>query len=603
MFLGNLKQKLPFDAPDFRSMTKPLLIIVVDAEEEFDWTKPFRANSLSVHAMRAQEPAQRIMERYGVVPIYVCDYPVAAQPEGFEALQDWHKAGRCVVGAQLHTWVNPPHDETVNEFNSYPCNLPNYLQFEKLRVLTAKIEDAFGERPNAYKAGRNGADRNVVGLLKRLGYKIDLSFNPIRDYRRHKGPDHTVFPHGPFWLDREKDILSIPSTGFVLGALRPLWPGIDTLAWGALSERLHVPSILRRLGLCHRIGLTPEGVPLDDAKFLTRAMFRSGQRVFTVSYHSPSLLPGSTPYVRDDRDLKTFLAWLEGYLDFFKNEMGGQGTTPNELYELSHGAVGLTQTSDSSAVSDRGRHEILSCSRADRSEIAVFDFLSHANMHHAFNESYIRTLSAAFPNDTIRFYAVEGQVQHLAERIRDLDNVGLFKCMPFQVSIGFSRHHAVAGFLAARKCFSFMWNELRDRRVRFVSLLGVDSNLFAVIGQGWPPLSSVPLHMILHGQLGEAMVWRSRNPITRHFDFVSRLSRPLPQQAKLVALELGVAEAIAELSPIIASNVQTLEHPILTAEWGNAAVVARDGPLKIAFLGHTRQAKGFEVFCALSQEC
>jgi hypothetical protein len=222
-------------------------------------------------------------------------------------------------------------------------------------------------------------------------------------------------------------------------------------------------------------------------------------------------------------------------------------------------------------------------------------------MHHAFNESYIRTLRAAFPDDIIRFHAIRGQIKNLAERTGDISSVEFVECMPFQVSAGFSRHNAIAGFLAAQKCFRFMSDEIGKRPARFVSLLGVDANLFAVVGQGWPPLSSVPLHMILHGQLGESMVWRSRNPLTRNFDFVSRLANPLPHGAKLVALELGVAEAIAELSPIIASNIETLEHPVLTAEWGHAASVSRDAPLKIAFLGHTRQAKGFGIFSRLAK--
>jgi hypothetical protein len=600
MSVGKTKQKIRFDGPDFRSLAKPLLIIAVDAEEEFDWTKPFSAESISVDAMRLQEPAQRIIERHGIVPIYICDYAVLSQPAGHEMLKDWHKAGRCAIGAQLHTWVTPPHDETVNEFNSYPCNLPYYLQHEKLRLLTNEIEEKFGERVTVYKAGRNGADRRVVRLLKSLGYKIDLSFNPIRDYRRHKGPDHTIFPHEPFWLDREKEILSIPSTGDVLGILRPLWPGIDSLTWGARSERLHVPGILRRLGLGHRIGLTPEGVSLEDAKSLTRAMFLRGHRVFTVSYHSPSLLPGSTPYVRNQRDLEIFLEWLDGYLEFFTNEMKGQGVTPVELYKLSHvGAVAETHVSN--AVCVPNIHGSPGIDSAARSEIAVFDFLSHANMHHAFNEGYIRTLRAAFPDDTIMFYAVRGQIEYLAKKIGDISNVRLVECMPFQVSGGFSRHHAVAGFLAAQKCYRFILDEIRNLKIRFVSLLGVDANLFAVVGQGWPQSSSLPLHMILHGQLGEAMVWRSRNPITRNFDFVRRISGRLPQGARLVALELGVAASIAELSPIIASNIETLEHPILTSEWGHAGLLNGNAPLKIAFLGHTRQAKGFGIFSRLAK--
>ena len=36
---------------------------------------------------------------------------------------------------------------------------------------------------------------------------------------------------------------------------------------------------------------------------LTRALLARGQRTFVLSLHSPSVVPGNTPYVRSDADL------------------------------------------------------------------------------------------------------------------------------------------------------------------------------------------------------------------------------------------------------------------------------------------------------------
>jgi hypothetical protein len=43
---------------------------------------------------------------------------------------------------------------------------------------------------------------------------------------------------------------------------------------------------------------------------------RNGHRVFSFTYHSPSLAPGNTPYVRSAADLRAFLQRIERYLDF-----------------------------------------------------------------------------------------------------------------------------------------------------------------------------------------------------------------------------------------------------------------------------------------------
>jgi len=65
---------------------------------------------------------------------------------------------------------------------------------------------------------------------------------------------------------------------------------------------LHLPGIAARLGLLERIRLSPEGHSLDDMRRLTRAALARGQRFFMLTYHSSSLLPGATPYVRDAAD-------------------------------------------------------------------------------------------------------------------------------------------------------------------------------------------------------------------------------------------------------------------------------------------------------------
>jgi hypothetical protein len=235
----------------------------------------------------------------------------------------------------------------------------------------------------------------------------------------------------------------------------------------------------------------------------------------------------------------------------------------------------------------------------DKAEIVLFDFISHATMHLPFNEGYIRTLAAMFPGNHLVFHACAGQVANLAPRVADLPNVCFINCAPFTVPFGLSRHNPLGGWLAARASRKTMKTALSGVKPRLVVLLGVDANLYAVIGRRWPKISSAPLHMILHGQLGDTMVWRSRNPLFRAFDFIARIKRPLPPSVTLVALELGVEEAIAAIAPKNKSVV-TVEHPILVGEWSEGAQTEDDKALTVAFLGNARRSKGFEIFVNLA---
>jgi len=100
------------------------------------------------------------------------------------------------------------------------------------------------------------------------------------------------------------------------------------------ARRLRLPGLASRLGVLERTTLTPEGVDFATQRRLVRGMLRQGHRVFTITYHSPSLAPGNTPYVRNRADLERFLANLRALMGYFFGELGARPTTPEELRAL-----------------------------------------------------------------------------------------------------------------------------------------------------------------------------------------------------------------------------------------------------------------------------
>ena len=312
----------------------PLLQVVVDTEEEFDWSRPFRRDQVSVRSMDAQWRAQEIFDSYGVKPTYVIDHPVATTARSVEVLKSFLEAGRCQIGTHLHPWVNPPFEEVVCSSTSYPGNLEPGLERRKLEALHEAISRAFPARPVVYKAGRYGIGPNTPGLLASLGYLVDMSVVPHTDFGDDGGPDFRGLPDRPFWLDRVGGILEIPLTrGF---------SGVRTGRSGALLyERARASragglklSALSRLRLLERATLTPEGIDPAAHRRLLRSLVRDGHRVFTFSYHSPSLEAGHTPYVRTEGQLAAFLDSIKETLDFFFGDLGGRPTTPLAVRDL-----------------------------------------------------------------------------------------------------------------------------------------------------------------------------------------------------------------------------------------------------------------------------
>jgi glycosyltransferase involved in cell wall biosynthesis len=316
---------------ELKDSSRPNLMVVVDTEEEFDWSKPFSTSSRSIESILYQDAAQELFEKFDVRPTYVLDYPIVENQKSVDVVKGYFDREACQVGAHLQPWVNPPYKEELSNFNSYPGNLNYSSEYEKLRELTERISSEISHRPTIYKAGRYGFGPSTAKILKSLGYMIDVSIVPHTDFRAVDGFDFSNFMNAPVWLGDDLDLLEIPLTRGFAGLLAPAGPRLFPLIDGKLGEQFHVPGLLARLGLLERITLTPEGISLAEMKRLTRKMISRGRRIFCMTYHSSTLMPGGSPYVTTQDDREAFVKTIKEYLEFFFAECNGQPVTPEQL--------------------------------------------------------------------------------------------------------------------------------------------------------------------------------------------------------------------------------------------------------------------------------
>ncbi len=284
--------------------------VFVDVEEEFDWRAPLDARNRTTTAMAAFPDAHRRFAERGVALACMVDHPIATDPVAVEILRRVVEDGRSEIGTQLHAWVNPPFADDAHPAASYAGNLPRDLEQAKLETLTTAIAAAFGAAPRAYRAGRYGIGARSFDLLAALGYRIDSSVRPGYDYSADGGPDFAM-----------ADARAYRAGGIVELPLTTVFTGYARRGGGALYRALgHVPKgrgLFARTGLLSRIALTPEDMPIEDALAAVAVAAGEGLRLLNLSFHSPSLAPGHTPYVRDAADLKLFHAWWTKMLDEF----------------------------------------------------------------------------------------------------------------------------------------------------------------------------------------------------------------------------------------------------------------------------------------------
>lgn len=300
--------------------------LFIDTEEEFDWAGPFSRTDHSVSSLKGLAEGQVYLNAAGIRPVHMTDYPVLESEAAMDLMRPWAADGKCDIGAQLHPWVNPPHEEQLSLANSYVGTLPEARERAKIHALRDRIAREFGAPPIAFRAGRYGVGPNSARLLEEAGFRLDSSVRSRFDYRHQLGPNFYDLPLRPYRVGPQRELIELPlSTGFT-GLLRGIGQPLYKLAQG----RGRIPGALSKFGLLSRVALTPEGIPPRDAIAVIDVLLEQGLRVLNLSFHSPSLEPGHTPYVRDAADLRAFYLWW----DMVLAHLDRRGVKPASLDEF-----------------------------------------------------------------------------------------------------------------------------------------------------------------------------------------------------------------------------------------------------------------------------
>lgn len=93
-----------------------------------------------------------------------------------------------------------------------------------------------------------------------------------------------------------------------------------------------------------RVALTPEGMPVAAVIAAIDALLAGGEQLLVFSFHSPSLAPGHTPYVRDARGLSAFWEWWEMILDHLARRRAVPTSLDDVLASLDRRPAGADRT-------------------------------------------------------------------------------------------------------------------------------------------------------------------------------------------------------------------------------------------------------------------
>ncbi len=298
---------------------KPRLIVTVDTEEEGLWGGRYPSSGNTVRNVEELPRFQELCDRLGVRPTYLADAPVVEDDRAASILRELAADGRSEIGAHVHPWCNPPLTELRDTRETYLCNLPAAEQRAKIAWLTDHIEERIERRPTSFRAGRYGLSNEGLAVLHELGYVVDSSVIPFLDYSSQGGPDFSDAPWRAYRVgeelrreDPQGGMVEAPvSVGYSCRRFdtgQRVLSGIRRRRW---MRSMRIEGMLDRTGLLQQIKLSPEQSSAARMNRLVDRLVDQRAPALVMMFHSSSLLPGSSPYVRSAAERDHFLRRIE----------------------------------------------------------------------------------------------------------------------------------------------------------------------------------------------------------------------------------------------------------------------------------------------------
>jgi hypothetical protein len=319
------------------------LTVTIDTEED-NWGE-YDLPAYSVENIARIPRLQALFEARGMRPTYLISYPVATDARAIDILGGLRERGACEIGTHPHPWNTPPVHERPNRRNSFICNLPPALQYDKIKTLTDTIASNFGVRPTAYRSGRWGFDEGVALNLVRLGYRVDTSIFPLWDWSVDGGRDFSLCSHEPFVYRLEQhagvaagSLLEVPATNDFLQSGRALasraFRSVKRLPLGG-----RLLGLLRRARALNHVCISPETSLAPDMIRLAGKLLERGTQVINMYFHSPTLLEGCSPFAKTPAEVSAFIERIEQFLAF----ASAAGLRPAGMSELRAADVGAAR--------------------------------------------------------------------------------------------------------------------------------------------------------------------------------------------------------------------------------------------------------------------
>ena len=326
--------------------------MTIDTEGDNLWA---RTQTITTENARFLGRFQRLCEKHGLRPTWLTNWEMAISPVFQEFARDVLMRDAGEIGMHLHAWNSPPLEPlTDDDFKHHPYlfEYPADVIREKVKVMTATLEDTFNVKMLSHRAGRFGFDEIYARTLVEFGYLVDGSVTPNISWKAYPGDpnqsggkDFSKYPEHAYFLDLDdisqsgdSPLLEIPVTvtePYYHPAVNALRSALSAFPLGKKVSNQFFPSLawLYPKGNNHRsLGRLLQTAPQQQRDFAE----------FMI--HSSELMPGGSPNFPDAESIEELYDVLDSLFSAARD--GFVPMTMHEFYSrFARSAAGVSASS------------------------------------------------------------------------------------------------------------------------------------------------------------------------------------------------------------------------------------------------------------------
>lgn len=294
---------------------KKKFIITIDNEEDNQWNPLAEETTENAKYLRR---FQNLCNKYEYKPVYLTTYNMAKNAVFEDLAKEALENNQCEIGMHLHAWSTPPEYnlKSVTTERAYLIEYPIEVMEEKIKIINDVLTSKFGEIVT-HRSGRWALNSNYLELLKKYGYKCDCSVTPGISWASNLGAtgiggsDYTKEQNSAYEIIN--GILEVPVT-------------IHKLRYFEKNAIKSVKTLARESSHLIRgkdTWLRPSFCSLYQMTKLLDYIKKSEKDYAMFMIHSSELMPGGSPYYKDEKAVELLYNQLEKLFDYAKNDFEG----------------------------------------------------------------------------------------------------------------------------------------------------------------------------------------------------------------------------------------------------------------------------------------